>query len=599
MARKTTSQKSLPGDKSKKKNNTANIAVDDPLSLIGITQRIPLGEILLKAQAITKDMLAEVLAKLPHQDLRLGEYLISKGIVNEESIQEGLAKQTGLPFEKKLTVSLDNELLFRLPLRFIKNYLIVPVQEKNGWLTVAIQDPYALQPLDDLRMIYSEYRIKTIISTSKEIESVITHYFEKKQSGTDQMLDGLEKADMSLLSNMVEETRDLMEQDSDSPIIQLVDTIISRAVSERASDIHIEPFEKELMIRYRIDGFLHEVLKPPKKIQSAIISRVKIMARLNIAETRLPQDGRIQLRIGEKDLDMRISVLPCYWGERVVMRLLNKTDTSFSLEKLGFTSHVLERYRAQMQRTTGIILVTGPTGSGKSTTLYGSLSELNSLDKNIMTIEDPVEYQIKGINQMHVRSQIDLTFARGLRAILRQDPDIIMVGEIRDAETARIAVQAALTGHLVFSTLHTNDAISSLIRIVDMGVEPYLVNSSVSAFMAQRLVRVICSHCKTPYKPEKADLVKLGIEEKDLSGGNLFHGRGCDKCRDTGYLGRMMINELLEMNDTIKELLMDNAPTSAIRKAAIENGMRPMREDAAIKVIQGYTTIEEVVRVSI
>jgi general secretion pathway protein E len=558
-----------------------------------------LGEILLQMKVVTAEQLAEALGHMPSQHLRLGEYLISKGLATDEEIQAALARQAGIVFHKKLSIKLSNELIKRLSIRFIKNNLIVPVNEHDHTLEVAMYDPFLLQPLDDIRILFSDYKIQTVISTKKEIEGAITHYFEKSSTGAESMLDGLDSADMQLLSTKVEETRDLMEQDSDSPIIQLVDAMISGAVTERASDIHIEPFEKELMVRYRIDGMLLEVLKPPKKIQSAIITRVKIMAKLNIAETRLPQDGRIQLKIGEKDLDIRISVLPCYWGERVVMRLLNKTDAVFSLEALGFEEKVLKRYRAQMQKTTGVILVTGPTGSGKSTTLYATLSELKSPEKNIMTIEDPVEYQIKGINQMHVRSQIDLTFARGLRAILRQDPDIIMVGEIRDAETAKIAVQASLTGHLVYSTLHTNDAVSSLTRIIDMGIEPYLVNSSVSGFMAQRLVRVICPHCKTTYKPDPLDLKKLELKASDLLHGKLFRGKGCEKCKNTGYLGRMMINEFMEMNDEIKDLVSENASAAKIREAAVKSGMRLMREDAAIKVVNGYTTIEEVVRVSV
>lgn len=583
--------------------NIPPLSLDDNLEEIfqdlSSSVKKPIGEILVRNGAIDRDQLAEALHRIPNQDLRTGEFLISKGITDEKSVQQALAEQVSLPFYEKLELDIDRSLVERLPLRFIKNYLLVPFRKKDRELFVAVYDPFDLQPLDDIRIIFQEYKVQTVVTLKREIEKVVTHFFEQSQAGTESMIEGLESTDMSLLSNMVEETRDLMEQDSESPIIQLVDAMISRAVAERASDIHIEPFEKDLFVRYRIDGILHEVLKPPKKIQSAIISRIKVMAKLNIAETRLPQDGRIQLKQGEKEIDIRISILPCYYGERVVMRLLNKTNVKFSLDSLGFEQSVLERFREQMKRTTGIILVTGPTGSGKSTTLYGALSELNAPEKNIMTIEDPVEYQIQGINQMHVRSQIDLTFARGLRAILRQDPDIVMVGEIRDEETARIAVQAALTGHLVFSTLHTNDAVSSLIRLVDMNVEPYLVNSSVIAFMAQRLTRVICDHCKTAYTPDDQELRKLDLDRKDLIHGKLFHGTGCDHCKNTGFSGRMMLNELLVLDDEIRDLLSGNASSTEIYRTAVKSGMRPMREDAKIKVISGYTTINEVLRVSI
>ncbi len=591
--------------KKTKSDNEQKISVpesdnwDDLLRSLQVVPKKLLGEILVQQGAVTREQLAEVLHRLPQQELRIGEYLISKNIASEANVQKALAEQVGMTFLEKLNANVDRKLVERLPLRFVKNYLIVPYHGDGDVLQVAIHDPFSLQPLDDLRMMFSDYRIETVVTVRREIEKIVTQFFEQSQAGAESMIEGLEGTDISLLSNIVEVTRDLMEQDSESPIIQLVDAIISRAVSERASDIHIEPFERELVVRYRIDGILHEVLKPPKKIQSAITSRVKIMAKLNIAETRLPQDGRIQLKLGEKELDMRISVLPCYFGERVVMRLLNKTDMSFSLEGLGFEASVLELFREQMKRTTGVILVTGPTGSGKSTTLYGALNEINAPDKNIMTIEDPVEYQIPGINQMHVRTQIDLSFARGLRAILRQDPDVIMVGEIRDAETARIAVQAALTGHLVFSTLHTNDAVSSILRLVDMGVEPYLVNSSVIAFMAQRLVRVICRHCRTAYTPADIELEKIGLKRQDLDNGKLFHGAGCPHCKQTGYSGRMMINELLVMNDDMRLLLSHGATTAEMQQAAQRGGMRPMRQDAAIKVVSGYTTVDEVLRVSV
>ncbi|HEY7710964.1 MAG TPA: ATPase, T2SS/T4P/T4SS family, partial [Candidatus Entotheonella sp.] len=372
------------------------------------------------------------------------------------------------------------------------------------------------------------------------------------------------------------------------------------AVQDRASDIHLEPFERSLKVRYRIDGVLHEVLTPHKRLQSAITSRLKIMADLNIAEKRLPQDGRIAIRVRNKDVDIRVSVLPTAFGERLVLRLLDKSDAILRLDDIGFAPKVFDLYTRLISRSHGIILVTGPTGSGKSTTLYATLQRINSPEVNIITVEDPIEYQLEGIGQTQVNAKIDLTFANGLRSILRQDPDIIMIGEIRDRETAEIAMQSSLTGHLVFSTLHTNDAASAVTRLLDMGIEPFLISSSVLAMMAQRLVRVLCPACREPVKPDADTLRELGLTMDDCLavGGHLYHGRGCDRCRGTGYRGRMGIYELLPLDDTIRPLVMQQANASTIRSMAIERGMDTLLQDGAQKVLQGLTTAEELLRVT-
>ena len=385
---------------------------------------------------------------------------------------------------------------------------------------------------------------------------------------------------------------------NDAPIIRLVNTIIKQAVTDRASDIHFESYEKDIIVRFRIDGILYQMYTPPKKYQGAIVSRVKIMSNLNIAENRLPQDGRIQLKIGGKDIDIRVSTFPTYYGERIVMRLLNKTDMKFSLDGLGFNQKALDTFDQLIKKTHGVILVTGPTGSGKSTTLYSVLTRLNTQDVNILTVEDPIEYQLHGVGQMNVRSNIDLTFATGLRSILRQDPDIVMIGEIRDQETAEIAVQAALTGHRVFSTLHTNDAASGVTRLIDMGIEPFLISSTVNAFMAQRLVRKLCPDCKEAYKPTQKELAELGLKPTQLNKGKLFHAKGCKKCLDTGFIGRTGIYELLLIDNDVRHMVLNQTDTNSIKSSCVKKGMRTLRADGAQKVIEGVTTIDEVIRIT-
>jgi len=412
------------------------------------------------------------------------------------------------------------------------------------------------------------------------------------------MIQSMDTESSERILHELEETEDLLDVSDEAPVIKLVNLILFQAVKERASDIHIEPFQKELIVRYRIDGILYQRLSPPKRYQSAIVSRLKVMAKLDIAEKRLPQDGRIPIKIADKDIDIRVSIIPTTFGERVVLRLLDKSSILLGLEEIGLSPAQLHTVDDLIHRSNGILFVTGPTGSGKTTTLYAALSRINSPDKNIITIEDPVEYQLWGIGQIQVNPKIGLTFAQGLRSVLRHDPDVILVGEVRDTETAEIAIQAALTGHLVFSTLHTNDAASAATRLLDMGVEPFLVASVVRAIVAQRLVRVICPECKEGYPPNGEALREIGISSFQLEGGVVYRGRGCPACSETGYRGRSGIYEMLIVSDAIRHLIMEKADSTSICRQAVEEGMKTLREDGAQKVIAGLTTLEEVVRVT-
>jgi general secretion pathway protein E len=430
------------------------------------------------------------------------------------------------------------------------------------------------------------------------IRDAINQAYDRATRHAESAVADLEGEGTEISGDLEEEVVDLldMEGDDEAPIIRLVNSLLSQAVKDRASDIHVEPFERELLVRFRVDGVLHEIIRPPKRFQSSILSRVKIMAGLNIAEKRLPQDGRIRLKVAGKDIDIRVSTVPTTYGERIVMRLLDRSSVLRDLDTIGFTARNLAIMNQLIHKSHGIILVTGPTGSGKTSTLYGCLSKINRPDINILTIEDPVEYQLSGIGQVQVNSKIDLTFASGLRSFLRQDPDVIMVGEIRDRETAEIAIQASLTGHLVMSTVHTNDAAGAVTRLVDMQVEPFLVASSLIGILAQRLVRTICPHCKTPYAPTQEELQEVGIDDSNVK--QLWHGEGCVKCQGTGYQGRLGIFELMTLDDDVRQLILKNVDAGTIKNAARELGMRTLREDGAQKVIEGLTTVAEVSRVT-
>ncbi len=433
---------------------------------------------------------------------------------------------------------------------------------------------------------------------SQHILNAINSAYDMTQSSADEVMQDIdEEEDPERLFSEIQEIGDLLDDTSDSPVIRLVNLMFSQAVRDNASDIHIEPYQNSLKIRQRLDGILHDMLSPPKHVQSALISRVKIMAKLNIAEKRLPQDGRIELKIANREIDVRVSTLPTAFGERVVLRLLRKSSVMISLTDLGMPQDRFVHFEKQIKAPNGIVLVTGPTGSGKTTTLYAALSSINNTDINIITVEDPIEYRLSGIGQVQVNPKIDLTFASGLRSIVRQDPDVILVGEIRDTETAQIAIQSALTGHLVFSTLHTNDSAGAITRLKDMGIEQFLIASSVNAILAQRLVRIICPHCKEEYTPEPEMLKRIGVADEECHDRKAYRGKGCMKCHHTGYKGRCGLFELLIMTQDMKALVLQTCDANEIKRRAIENGMISLQNDGAMKVFQGVTTIEEVYRV--
>jgi general secretion pathway protein E len=560
-----------------------------------------LGQILLKNGALTPEQLDESLAKQEITHKRIGEILMELGYIKEDDLLQALSEQLGLPYMRSLTPEMvDRTLIAQVPRNFAQAYQLVPIKREDDTVSVATSNPLKTQPLDDIGLLL-ECEIHTVIARTEDITNVINTVYAHADGAAEELLEDMgeeQEVGEKVFDLSEQAAEDLMDIDDKAPVIKLVNLIIFQAAKARASDIHIEPYEKELKVRFRIDGVLHNTLIPPKRYQSAITSRVKIMSNMNIAEKRLPQDGRIKIKMPDREIDLRVSTIPTVHGERVVMRLLDRGSMFYGLEELGFSSDKLKKFNRIIKTTHGIMLVTGPTGSGKSTTLYGALSKINTEDKNILTIEDPVEYQIPGIGQIHVKPKINLTFASGLRHILRQDPDVIMIGEIRDLETAEIAIQASLTGHLVFSTLHTNDAAGAITRLIDMGVEPFLVSSSVIAIMAQRLVRTICSECKESYRPSEESLREIGLTPKELVGNKAYRGKGCDNCLGTGYRGRSGIFELLVIDDDIRQLILDRIGSNIIKKKATEKGMLTLRMDGAQKVIEGKTTIEEVLRIT-
>jgi general secretion pathway protein E/type IV pilus assembly protein PilB len=550
-----------------------------------------IAEVLLEKGVITPDQLSEAMDLRRSKGVRLDRALVSLGHVEEDVLLRVLSEQLSIPMVDLRDVEIDVETLRSLPSRLVYRKHLVPVSRNNGTLTVATSDPFDLYAFDELRML-TGLQIEPALASEEEIDKVIKRHYGVGGETLDEMMS---TDDLEVLSEEGGDEQDLLEMAQEASVIKLVNEIFIEAVNERASDIHIEPYEHGLSIRYRIDGVLQDASVPPQisRFQAAIISRIKIMANLNIAEKRLPQDGRIKLSTGGKQVDIRVSVIPMLFGEGVVMRILDKSQVLFSLPELGMPDDTYGTFEGLIRRPHGIILVTGPTGSGKTTTLYAALREIVSPQVKVLTVEDPVEYHLDGVNQIQVHPKIGMTFARGLRAILRHDPDVVMIGEIRDYETAEAAIQASLTGHLVFSTLHTNDACSAATRLVDMGVEPYLVSSTLDAAMAQRLVRRICPDCKEAYTPDEDDVPP----DLDLQPGEqLYRGVGCRKCRQTGYRGRLGLFELMTSAPEVRELIIHRAPSDRIISAAKEHGLRLLREDGWLKVRRGLTTPEEVVR---
>jgi general secretion pathway protein E len=557
-----------------------------------------LGDVLVEQGWITPEGLEDGLAAQAENGERLGQILVQQKKITEGELLEALALQLDLEVMESID---DKELRFdlveKLPIQYLKKHLIFPFQTEEGTVRMAVNDPLDLEVLDDLRILYGVDEIKPVLVPAREIVSAINRTYGQANDTAEQIIQDLDQGEESHhLFSELEEGGDLLDETSEAPIIKLVNHVFGQAVKSQASDIHIEPYQQHLQVRFRLDGVLHNVLSPPRRLHAAIVSRIKVMARLDIAEKRLPQDGRMEVKIGERLVDVRVSCLPTAFGERVVLRLLEKSGKLLSLEEIGLSSAALAEMKRLLQLSHGIILVTGPTGSGKTTTLYAALSYINSPDKNILTIEDPIEYQLDGIGQMQVNPKINLNFASGLRSMVRQDPDVILVGEIRDRETADIAIHAALTGHLVFSTLHTNDAASAVTRLIDMDIEPFLVSSAVQAIIAQRLVRLLCPHCKEPYEPEEAQWTELGLTQ-DVTG-PIFRAKGCEKCLETGYRGRTGIYEFLRMTESIKGLVLQTSDSNQIGRAARKEGMLSLRKDGIQKVIEGKTTISEVLRVT-
>lgn len=557
-----------------------------------------IGEILRDICGLSNESLEEALRIQEEKGDRIGEILVRQKAISDSDLLKALSIQFNLPFSSTLPIEeLNTEFTAKVPIQFLKKYKMVPVVVPNGAF-VATNDPLLFQPLDDLRLLLGLDGIKVVLTPYSAILSTINFAYDMSSDSAEQVIQDMHEEDTDLIISEIEETGDLLEDTSDAPIIKLVNLMLSQAVKARASDIHIEPAQNRIKIRYRVDGVLYDRLSPPKHIQSTLTSRIKIMAKMNIAEKRLPQDGRIEIRIADKNIDIRVSTIPTSFGERVVMRLLDKTNVLLKVSDLGMPENRLKEFDDLIRSAHGIILVTGPTGSGKTTTLYAALSTINRSDINIITIEDPVEYQIEGIGQIQVNPKIELTFAKGLRSIVRQDPDVILVGEIRDLETAEIAIQSALTGHLVFSTLHTNDASSAVTRLIDMGIESFLVTSSVLAILAQRLVRTICADCREEYTPDKESLQSIGIDPDMVEGRKFYRGKGCPSCLNTGYMGRTGIFELMMLDDRVKNLILKTSDANAIKRRAVEQGMVTLRQDGAQKVINGITTIEEIFRVT-
>lgn len=557
-----------------------------------------LGNILLENTSLTEAQLEEGLMVQKEKNIKLGEALVQLRFLKNEDILKAISIQLGIPYLSVLrTDEVPLDLMRKIPINFAKKNELLPFKKEGDELQVAIADPININALDDLRILMG-LSIRPIIASSGQIVEAINDLYNRNTETERAVMDDLSEENLDTLAQELQEPQDLLDASDEAPIIKLVNSLLFRAVKSKASDIHVEPFEKDLVVRFRIDGLLYDIMHPPKKVQNSVISRIKIMANLNIAEKRMPQDGRIRIKIAGKDIDIRVSTLPTSFGESVVMRLLDKSKVVLSLDTMGIAGQNLVTVTELINKSHGIILVTGPTGSGKTTTLYGMLSQINSTDLKIITVEDPVEYQLSGINQIQVNSKIDLTFASALRSILRQDPDVVMVGEIRDKETAEIAIQASLTGHLVISTLHTNDSASSIARLIDMGVEPFLVASSVIGIIAQRLARTVCKECAVRYKPSIEEIQQIGLTPEQVGDKMFLKAKGCPACLDTGYAGRTGLHEILLADDEIRSMIMKNVQAGIIKRKAMEKGMLTLREEGASKILNGETTVDEILRVT-
>ncbi|OHB67727.1 MAG: pilus assembly protein PilB [Planctomycetes bacterium RBG_13_62_9] len=566
----------------------------------------PLGRILMKMGVLSREKVQECLTiqKQRGADVRLGQILLELGLVNETQLQVALAGKRGMEYESIDGLTIPPEVIEKVPAQTAKSFHILPIQfnkDKNE-LVVVLDNVDNFRATDDLRTLMG-FNVTAKITDREALESALTKHYETKQDeGITDLIDEIQSDDFLAEfegRNASIDLDELKELSESNPVKKLLNLVLLQAIRDKASDIHFEPFETEYKMRYRIDGVLYEMIPPPKYIAAALSSRIKVMANLDIAERRLPQDGRISLTVQGNPVDLRVSVLPTMFGESVVLRVLDRSQVSFDLEKLGLRPRDVKVVRQLIHKPNGIIIVTGPTGCGKTTTLYSALSELNSIDVKIITTEDPVEYDIDGLIQVQMKPDIGLVFARCLRSILRQDPDIILVGEIRDLETAEIAAQASLTGHLVFTTLHTNDAPSSIARLLDLGIEPFLITATVEGICSQRLVRRICTNCRTPYEPTDVQLKELSLTEEEIRGKKFYYGRGCSRCNGTGYKGRIGMFEIMTFDDEIRDLIMNRASTNVLRVAAQKKGMVLLRENGLAAIYDGITSIDEIVKETI
>jgi len=555
-----------------------------------------LGRLLVSAQLITEEQLQKALLTQKKEGGRLGTILVKLGSIDEGRLLKFLSQQHSIPPVDLSQYTIDPAVIKLVPPDVVLKYQVIPVKRSGAVLSLAMVDPSDIFAIDDIKFM-TGYDVEPMVASEGAVNAALAKYYDSSRQ-LQTVLKDLETQDEALKIQEEEEEVDvskLKEAVEDAPVVKLANFILAEAIKKGASDIHIEAYEHKFRVRYRLDGALYEVMSPPMKLKAALTSRLKIMAELDIAERRLPQDGRIKLRLKDKEVDLRVSTLPCLFGEKIVMRILDKSNLTLDLTKLGFEPNALQNFMKAISSPYGMVLVTGPTGSGKTTTLYSALSHINTDDVNIMTAEDPVEYNLMGVNQVQMKEEIGLNFAACLRSFLRQDPDIIMVGEIRDYETAEIGVKAALTGHLVLSTLHTNDAPSTVNRLLNMGIEPFLVASSVILILAQRLARKVCSKCKEEEKIAPEALVKIGFSPADAGKVTCYRGKGCDVCNDTGYKGRVALYEVMPIGDQMRELVLQGASADEIKKQAISLEMRTLRMSGLQKIKEGVTTVEEVV----
>lgn len=555
-----------------------------------------LGELLVRNELISNKQLSDALADQKAHGGRLGSSLVRLGFVKEDALSAFLSKQYGVPSINLTEFEIDPDVIRQIPSEIAQKYHIVPVNRAGSTLIVAMNDPSNIFAIDDIKFM-TGFNVEVVVATESSIKQAIDRYYDQGASLADVMSD-LEDIDLEVVEDEQNvDVRALEKATEDAPVVKLVNLILTDAIKKKASDIHIEPYERSFRVRYRIDGVLYEVMKPPMKLRAAIISRVKIMAEMDIAERRLPQDGRIKIKLpGGKDMDYRVSCLPTLFGEKIVLRLLDKSNLQLDMTKLGYEEKPLKWFQEAIHKPFGMVLVTGPTGSGKTVSLYSALAELNDSTLNISTAEDPVEFNFAGINQVHMHEEIGLNFANALRSFLRQDPDIIMIGEIRDFETAEIGVKAALTGHLVLSTLHTNDAPSTISRLLNMGIEPFLVASAVNLITAQRLGRRVCGECKVLEEVPKQALLDAGVSPDEIDEFVCYRGEGCAKCNNTGYKGRVGIYQVMPMFEEIRELVLAGANTAEIKRESMRLGVKTMRQSALSKLKEGVTSFEEVLR---